>query len=150
MVTNSSNVADTDMRLSKYLDSVPSLWPSPGRISTPYGTRIDPFTYARNFHSGIDIAAEYGMDIKASASGTVYFSGYQPAYGYVVYIDHGNQISTVYGHASRLLVKVGQEVKKGEVIAKVGSSGRSTGPHLHFEVRVGENVADPTLYLDKR
>jgi methyl-accepting chemotaxis protein len=101
-------------------------------------------------HEGIDVAASSGDDIRASASGKVTFAGVYNGYGRTVIIDHGNGISTLYGHSSKLLVKEGQTVSKGELIAKVGSSGRSTGPHLHFEIRINGEPVDPLNYLDKK
>jgi murein DD-endopeptidase MepM/ murein hydrolase activator NlpD len=144
------DMTEVDGKLKEYIASIPTVWPVNGRVSTNFGNDKDPFKYTTRFHSGIDIAADYGVDIKASGNGKVIFSGYKVAYGYVVFIDHGHDLVTVYGHASRLLVKEGQEVNKGDVIAKVGSSGRSTGPHLHFEVRIDDTVVDPIKYLDSK
>jgi len=143
-----SGLAETEKKLKEYLDTIPTLWPAAGRVSDTFGYRQDPFTRKKTFHEGLDISAPYGADIKAAASGKVVFSGRQSGYGYMVIIDHGRGISTAYGHASRLLVKEGQKVKKGDVIAKVGSTGRSTGPHLHFEVRLNDTPVDPSKYLD--
>lgn len=153
--SSSSEVKEADMtkvdgELKEYVASMPTIWPVNGRVSTNFGSDRDPFKNTTRFHSGIDIAADYGTDIKASGNGKVIFSGYKVAYGYVVFIDHGHDLVTVYGHASRLLVKEGQDVNKGDIIAKVGSSGRSTGPHLHFEVRINDTVVDPIKYLDSK
>ncbi len=118
-----------------------------GRVSSGFGNRRDPFTRALARHTGIDMPAAYGTPILASAGGRVRFSGYRSAYGRTVEIDHGKGLVTRYGHASRLLVHVGDIVLPGQKIAAVGSSGRSTGPHLHFEVlRQGRQV-EPRLYL---
>lgn len=143
-------LSETESKLKQYIDAVPTLWPASGRISSRFGDREDPFLLNSKHHSGMDIAANYGEEIKASGSGKVVFAGSKGDYGNCVFIDHGYGLTTVYGHASALLVKEGQSVKKGDVIAKVGSTGRSTGPHLHFEVRLGDTVVDPMKYLDKK
>jgi len=145
---NLVDLAETEEKLHEFLDSVPTLWPVVGRISDKFGYRTDPFTRKKTNHEGLDIAAPLGTDIKAAASGKVIYSGRKGSYGNVVILEHEHQIRTVYAHASKLLVKVGQEVKKGEVIAKVGSTGRSTGPHLHFEVLVSGTPVDPLNFLE--
>lgn len=118
-----------------------------GELTSPFGNRGDPINGRRAFHAGLDFAADYGSAIRAAAGGTVAFAGYRPDYGWMVEIDHGNGLSTRYAHASRLLVRPRVLVAPGEEIAKLGSSGRSTGPHLHFEVlRHGEQI-DPRRYL---
>ncbi len=118
-----------------------------GEMTSSFGNRGDPITGRRAFHAGLDFAAEYGSPIRAAAGGIVVFAGYRPDYGWMVEIDHGNELSTRYAHASRLLVKPKVLVAPGEEIATLGSSGRSTGPHLHFEVlRRGEQI-DPRRYL---
>ena len=110
-------------------------------------TGRDPFTRRKTFHEGIDISADKGTSIKASASGKVILAKRYGGYGLAVIIDHGRGLSTLYGHSSKLLVKEGQTVKKGDIIAKVGSTGRSTGPHLHFEVLLYNTPVDPKLIL---
>jgi murein DD-endopeptidase MepM/ murein hydrolase activator NlpD len=127
---------------------LPTRAPVPeAELSSPFGNRGDPITGRRAFHAGLDFAAEYGSPIRAAAGGTVAFAGFRPDFGWMVEIDHGNGLSTRYAHASRLLVAARALVAPGEEIAKLGSSGRSTGPHLHFEVlRHGEPV-DPRRYL---
>lgn len=125
-------------------------YPLPGhtRISSPYGTRIHPVTGERRMHTGIDIPAPTGTNILAAEDGIVSTSGWLGGYGNTVIIVHDNSLSTLYAHNSRLLVKQGDIVKKGDVIAKVGSTGRSTGPHLHFEVRNKNNThQNPFNYL---
>ncbi len=154
-INNSDNsivneLSDTEAKLQTYIDSIPTLWPASGRISSYFGTRSDPFNFSEKNHEGIDIAASYGDSIKAAAKGKVTFADVNGNYGKCVIINHSNGITTLYGHASKLLVKEGQNVKKGDVIAKVGSTGRSTGPHLHFEVRVNGNQVNPIDYLDKK
>lgn len=145
-----ADLTAAEAKLAKYLDTVPTLWPTSGRITDNFGYRKDPFTRRTKYHSGIDIGADGGISIRAAASGRVILAERTIGYGRAVKIDHGRGIVTLYGHASKLLVKAGQTVKKGEVIAKVGSSGRSTGPHLHFEVLLYSTPVDPLQYLDSR
>jgi len=146
-----ADLTAAEEKLAAYFDTIPTLWPtSSTRITDYYGYRKDPFTRKKTFHHGIDIGADYGANIVAAASGKVIMAEKTSGYGRVVKIDHGRGIVTVYGHASQLLVKAGQTVKKGDVIAKVGSTGRSTGPHLHFEVLLYGTTVDPLKYLDSR
>ena len=123
--------------------TTPSIWPTQGYVSSPYGLRFG----GTEFHPGIDIAAEMGTPIVAAADGVVTAAGWNGGYGNMVDIDHGDGIVTRYGHASALAVSVGQQVRRGETIAYVGSTGRSTGPHLHYEVRVGGQPVNPAAYL---
>ncbi len=124
------------------------IWPaSGGWISDYYGNRLHPILGYNRFHSGIDYAANRGSPIKAAESGVVIFSGTNGGYGLCVIIDHGGGISTLYGHSDKLLVKVGQNVLRGDTIALVGSTGVSTGPHLHFEVRVNGETQNPLDWL---
>lgn len=118
-------------------------WPLVGAITSRFGWRKS------GFHHGIDIAAEKGTPIRAAEAGEVIFAGRKPVYGQTVIIKHVGNKTTVYGHASKIKVKKGQKVRRGQVIAEVGSSGRSTGPHLHFEVRVGDEVKNPLTYLSR-
>ncbi|MCK9510232.1 MAG: M23 family metallopeptidase [Pigmentiphaga sp.] len=115
--------------------------------SSSFGPRFDPINRRRAFHEGIDFAAPRGTPIYAAAGGVVLTAKYLRGYGNTVEIDHGDRLVTRYAHASRLLVKPGQVIKRGQQVATVGSTGRSTGPHLHFEVRVDGQAADPRLYL---
>ena len=101
----------------------------------------------KSFHTGIDIAASQGSNLHAAASGKVLFAGWRGAYGNAIIIDHGGSMSTFYGHLSAISVKAGQEVKMNEVIGKIGSTGWSTGPHLHFEVRLDGEHTNPRSYL---
>ena len=127
----------------------PSVAPvSEGDYSSNFGWRIDPFTGQNAMHEGVDFMAPQGTPIMASAAGVVVYSGMHPQYGNMVEIDHGNDIVTRYGHASKLLVKVGQVVRRGQEIAKVGSTGRSTGNHLHFEVRYKGIAQNPRRFLE--
>lgn len=122
-------------------------WPVRGRISSEFGWRTHPVFKSRRFHSGLDIAAPYGTPVAAAAGGTVILSGWVGGYGKTVIIDHGGGISTLYGHNSSLLVKEGAKVRAGQTIAKVGSTGLSTGPHVHFEVRRDGEAVNPHDWL---
>lgn len=120
-----------------------------GWISSGYGMRIDPFTGRREFHPGIDFAGKLGSKVIAVAAGVVTFAGWDGGYGKMVQINHGDGYATRYGHAEKLLVKAGDIVKKGQVIALMGSTGRSTGPHVHFEVYKNGRVVDPSSYIHR-
>jgi murein DD-endopeptidase MepM/ murein hydrolase activator NlpD len=129
-------------------NTLPSASPvNAGYNSSSYGWRVDPFTGQMAFHEGLDFMAEVGTPIYAAASGIVAAAERTPDYGNIVKIDHGDGLETRYAHASRLLVKPGQRVEKGQLIAEVGSTGRSTGSHLHFEVRLNGAALDPRKYL---
>ena len=118
-----------------------------GRVTSAFGLRADPFTGAPERHSGVDVAAPAGTAILAPAAGVVRRAGPRGGYGEAVEIDHGNGLTTLYGHASELLVSEGDVVQAGQEIARVGSTGRSTGTHLHFEVRMGGRAVDPVRAL---
>jgi murein DD-endopeptidase MepM/ murein hydrolase activator NlpD len=118
-----------------------------GELSSPFGNRFDPLNGRRAFHAGLDFAAPHGTPIVAAAGGSVAYAGFRADYGWTVEIDHGNGLATRYAHASRLLVAAGAVVMPGERIALVGSSGRSTGPHLHFEVLRDGAQVNPKRYL---
>lgn len=122
-------------------------WPVSGRISSPFGWRRSPFGKRRSFHSGLDIRAPKGRQIIAASNGRVVHSGWMGGYGKTIVIAHPTGISTLYGHCSSLLVSKGAVVRKGQLIARVGSTGRSTGNHLHFEVRRGKSPVNPMRYL---
>lgn len=124
------------------------LKPTAGGIGSPYGYRIHPITGKRKMHTGVDIGGAYGADIVAASSGTVIIAGYNAGgYGNYVVVDHGGGITTLYAHASVLCVSRGQKVSQGQVIAKVGSTGMSTGPHLHFEVLINGAHTNPMNYI---
>ena len=129
------------------LAHTPLGYPVRGWITSPFGYRRSPFTGRREFHEGIDIAAPIGSPIRATADGVVVFTGWDGGYGKLVVVDHGYGFSTRYGHCSKILVRVGERVKRGQVIARVGNTGRSTAPHLHYEVRVGKVAVNPYYYL---
>ncbi|MBD2517952.1 peptidoglycan DD-metalloendopeptidase family protein [Nostoc sp. FACHB-973] len=122
-------------------------YPSDAPTSSPFGWRMHPVLGYRRFHAGLDFAASYGSTIRAADSGTVIFAGWYGGYGRAVIIDHGKGITTLYGHTSELYVTEGQAVERGQAIAAVGSTGLSTGPHLHFEVRRNGSPVNPTDYL---
>ena len=136
-----------EAKINEFMKTIPTLWPTSGTITDRFGNRKDPFTKKIKFHTGLDIATDYGKSIKASASGKVIVVDEFYGTGKTVKIDHGKGITTVYGHCSKILVKEGQIVEKGEVIAKVGSSGRSTGPHLHLEIQLYGTPVNPLEYL---
>ena len=123
------------------------IWPIHGEITSPYGWRTHPIFGTQIFHSGIDIAADYGDPILAADSGTVVYAGWMGGYGNAVMIDHGGGLVTLYGHNTAVLVSEGQAVDKGQVIAHAGSTGYSTGPHCHFEVRLHGETVNPMSYL---
>lgn len=123
------------------------IWPVGGVITSEYGWRTHPITGTQKYHSGIDIGADYGDAICAAQSGTVEYAGWISGYGNTVIINHGGGITTLYGHNQSLAVSVGQSVSQGETIAYCGSTGNSTGPHCHFEVREGGETVSPYNYL---
>ena len=124
------------------------IWPTDATaITSPFGSRTHPIFGSTRFHSGIDIGADYGDSVHAADGGVVISAGWLGGYGKAVIIDHGNGISSLYGHNSELLVSEGQSVRKGQVISRVGSTGDSTGPHLHFEVRQNGSPVNPMGYL---
>lgn len=124
--------------------------PARGSLSSGLGWRTDPFKRAVwQHHWGIDIAAPVGTPVYASAAGTVQFAGWYAGYGRLVYIDHGSGWTTLYGHLKRMGVEPGDAVKQGEIIGTVGTNGRSTGPHLHFEIRYKDWPVDPLKYLGR-
>ncbi len=118
-----------------------------GWLSSYFGLRTDPFTGRRAHHNGIDFAGKFDSDIVSVAAGVVTYAGKRSGYGRLVEINHGNGYSTRYGHAHEILVKVGDTIKKGQLIAKMGSSGRSTGPHVHFEVLYNGRAVNPKKYI---
>lgn len=131
----------------RYLASSPSIWPAKGWLTSRFGYRISPFTGRRQFHAGIDIAGERGTDIVAPARAVVAFAGTRGPLGKSVILDHGYGVRTHYGHADELHVTKGDEVQRGQVIASLGNTGRSTGPHLHYTVEVEGKARNPLDYI---
>jgi len=125
----------------------PSIWPTNGDVTSRFGWRSSPFGWGSDWHPGIDIANSQGTAVVATADGRVAMSGWYGGYGKCIQIDHGNGIVTLYGHNSQVVADVGQTVKKGEVIAYMGSTGASTGSHLHYEVRVNGTAVNPANFL---
>ncbi|MDY4541051.1 MAG: M23 family metallopeptidase [Allisonella histaminiformans] len=128
----------------------PDIWPVSGVVSSHFGFRISPGGIGSTYHEGLDIASSYGNPVHATANGRITQAGWVNGYGYLVEIDHGNGIKTRYGHNSAILVSVGDQVVQGQTISLIGSTGNSTGPHCHYEVRVNGEAVDPTLFLPTR
>lgn len=139
-------IVDIEERF-EYLETIPDLWPTHGRLTSKFGMRQNPLGRGRQFHYGIDIANSSGTNIVASAKGIVIFSGYKRGYGRTVILDHENGYKTLYAHNSKVLVSVGDRVEKGQLIAKMGSTGKSTGSHLHFEIHENDKPIDPLTIL---
>jgi murein DD-endopeptidase MepM/ murein hydrolase activator NlpD len=127
----------------------PSIWPVKGRVTSHYGNRLDPFSGEGELHLGVDISALFGTQVHAPADGKVIYAQRKAAYGNLIIIDHGNGLTTRFGHLSRFNVKVGQKVRRTDVVGYVGTSGRSTAPHLHYEVRLGDRAVNPRNYLPR-
>jgi murein DD-endopeptidase MepM/ murein hydrolase activator NlpD len=142
----SETIAPSSFTVSDH-SSAPSIWPVHGAVSAGFGERIDPLNGEGAFHSGMDIAAPTGTEVMAAADGMVLSASPEPGYGNAILLDHGNGMTTKYGHLSEIDVVVGQEVKRGQVIGAVGSTGRTTGPHLHYEVHVHDTPVNPATYL---
>jgi len=127
----------------------PSLWPVQGKLMSSFGSRTDPFSGEGAIHTGVDLQAPRGTPVRAAADGIIAHAQWMSGYGRLVIIDHGNGLQTYYGHLSRFLVVPGQEVRRGEVIAQSGASGRVTSPHLHYEVRMAGTPVNPYPFLAK-
>jgi murein DD-endopeptidase MepM/ murein hydrolase activator NlpD len=140
-------IKDVFDRTQVKLSSTPSGWPVRGYITDGYGSRRNPFGGGYESHAGLDIATNHGTAIEATADGIVIFAGMHGGYGNIVVIDHGYGITTRYGHMSKLDVQVGQRVARGKVIGAVGSTGRSTAPHCHYEVRLHDRPVNPLNYI---
>lgn len=132
----------------EWFEEMPSIWPVYGHIQSKYGWRMHPITKRRQFHKGIDIPAWTGAPVQATADGYVEFSGWDGGYGWMVVISHNFSYRTIYGHLSEIDIVQGVRVSKGQIIGKIGTSGRSTGPHIHYEIRQGRKALDPMDYLD--
>jgi len=126
----------------------PTIWPLKGRVASHYGGRLDPFTGAAgDVHLGLDITGMYGAPVRSPADGLIIFAGRKSDYGNLIIIDHGNGVTTRLGHLSRFQVMVGRTVLKGDIVGNVGMTGRTTGPHLHYEVRLNDRPVNPRNYL---
>ncbi len=128
-------------------ETVPSFWPVRGKITAGFGQRLDPFSGEGVFHSGVDISTPFGTRVECGGDGIVLQAGFDSGYGNAIVVDHGFGLTTKYGHLSKILVVVGQEVKRGQVIGAVGMTGKATGPHLHYEVMVNDTPVNPMKYL---
>ena len=142
----SSVRSDVDKR-NALAAATPSIWPAHGWITSRVGHREDPITGAHDFHPGLDISADYGSPVYATADGTVSQAEVQGGYGRLIVLDHGYGLESRYGHLSRFKVRTGENVKRGDVLGYVGSTGRSTGSHLHYEVRVNGRLLNPLQLL---
>jgi hypothetical protein len=134
-------------KAGKVLAALPSRWPVRGPVNSDFGGRLSPWAETKEFHSGLDISARVGSFVKAPAPGTVVFSGSQNQYGLTLILDHGHDIKTLYGHLQKLLVTPGQKVERGQLIAFTGNTGRSSGPHLHYEITVKGQPVNPRHYF---
>ena len=150
-IENRLDAVRTDVERRRSLaDATPSIWPVAGWLTSAFGNRRDPFTGGSDFHPGLDISASRGEQVLAPAIGTVSTAGWNGSYGNMVAIDHGYGIVTKYGHLSRFAVMHGQQVNRGDVIGFVGSTGRSTSPHLHYEIWVNGKLTNPMKLLARR
>jgi murein DD-endopeptidase MepM/ murein hydrolase activator NlpD len=129
------------------LASTPSIWPTRGWVTSDFGTRMDPYTADRKMHQGMDIATPHGQVVYTPSDGTVVFLGTEGGYGKVLVVDHGYGVKTRYAHLSEVNVRLGDRVKRGDKVASVGNTGRSTGPHLHYEVRVNGIPENPRKFI---
>ena len=138
--------SDVDRRNS-LAAATPSIWPAHGWLSSSVGRRTDPINGGADFHQGLDISADSGSPVYATADGTVVVAAREGAYGNLITIDHGYGLETRYGHLSKYEVKAGEKIKRGQVVGRVGATGRATGPHLHYEVRVNGRLLNPLQLL---
>ncbi|HET7876963.1 MAG TPA: M23 family metallopeptidase [Methylomirabilota bacterium] len=134
-------------RAGKVLAALPSRWPVRGPVNSDFGRRQSPWASNSEFHSGLDIGAPVGTLVKAPAPGTVVFAGHHPEYGIALVIDHGNETKSLYGHLSKIQVGLNQKVQRGDVVALTGNTGRSSGPHLHYEIQVKGQPVNPNAYV---
>jgi murein DD-endopeptidase MepM/ murein hydrolase activator NlpD len=152
--TEASRQEQSLRELQEYFDdqrsllaSTPSIWPTRGWVTSDFGTRIDPYTAERRMHQGMDIATPHGQVVYTPSDGTVVFIGTEGGYGKVLVVDHGYGVKTRYGHLSEVHVRLGDRVSRGDKVASVGNTGRSTGPHLHYEVRVNGIPENPRKFI---
>jgi murein DD-endopeptidase MepM/ murein hydrolase activator NlpD len=134
-------------RAGKVLASLPSRWPVRGEVNSEFGARMSPWSATREFHGGIDIGAGSGTPVRAPAGGVVAFAGTHAQYGLTVVMDHGQDVRSVYGHLSRIAGRQGERVERGSVLGYTGNTGRSSGPHLHYEILVHGRPVNPRAYL---
>lgn len=134
-------------RAGKALALMPSRWPVRGAVNSDFGSRLSPWTREAEFHSGLDISADRGTPVHAPAPGTVLFAGAQNEFGLTVILEHGHDIRSLYGHLSKLQVTQGQKVERGQVVGLTGNTGKSSGPHLHYEILVKGQSVNPRAYL---
>lgn len=144
---NQQQLIQTFRNNQQILAATPSIWPTEGWVSSPFGRRRSPFTGRRDFHKGIDISNRTGTPIYSTADGRVSFTGAGPGYGNNIIISHGAGVVTRYAHMKRYIVKKGQRVKRGELVGYMGNTGRSTGPHLHYEVRLNGVCLNPKRFI---
>lgn len=152
--TEASRQEQSLRELQEYFDdqrsllaSTPSIWPTRGWVTSDFGTRLDPYSAERKMHQGMDIATPHGQPVATPSDGTVVFIGTEGGYGKVLVVDHGYGVKTRYGHLSEIHVRLGQRVNRGDKVASVGNTGRSTGPHLHYEVRVNGISENPRKFI---
>lgn len=147
--TDYGQLIDEAKRIKPYLDAKPSMWPVWGIVTNEVEYRPNPFSgRGSEYHTGLDIAVPTGTSVKAAGAGKVTFAGWNGGYGYLVMIDHGYGIVSMYGHNSKILVSEGDTVSRGDIIAKSGSTGRSTGPHVHYEIQVNGVIKNPRSFID--
>jgi len=144
---NLQEITETVKDKTSLLTSTPSIRPTSGWMTSGFGYRRSPFTGRREMHRGLDIASRFGTPIVAPADGIITYAGRKGSLGKVIVLEHGYGYSTRFGHASKLLVRVGERIKRGQIIAKVGTTGRSTAPHLHYEVRLNGVAVNPYNYI---
>ena len=144
-----SSVRSAVERQQLLASATPSIWPTAGWLTSDFGGRVDPFTGGRDYHAGLDISADKGKPVRATADGTIGEAGWSGNYGNMVLVRHRFGLSTRYGHMSRLNVSPGQTVRRGDIIGFVGSTGRSTSPHLHYEVLLNGQAINPLRFLTR-
>jgi murein DD-endopeptidase MepM/ murein hydrolase activator NlpD len=142
-------IAQAVEKRATILRSVPAIWPVQGHITSGYGNRVDPFRGGSELHLGLDISALYGSQVRSPGDGIVIYAQRQAAYGNLIIVNHGNGLTTRHGHLSRFNVHVGQHVRRDDVIGYVGTTGRTTAPHLHYEVRLNDRPINPRNYLPR-
>jgi murein DD-endopeptidase MepM/ murein hydrolase activator NlpD len=135
------------VRAARLIAVLPSRWPVRGAVNSEFGNRTSPWNSGKEFHSGLDIRAERGTPVRAPAVGTVSYAGWHAEYGHTVIVDHANDLKSIYGHLSKISVELGQRVEVGTELGLTGNSGRSSGPHLHYEILVKGQPVNPRSYL---